>query len=70
MCIKDPYCRLNRPFVVDGEDRSLGHTGSESESDGDTLVADDFVGDLNANFRNMPNVEQGQDAPRKLRVSI
>ena len=42
MCIKDPYCRLNRPFVVDVEDGNLGHTGSENDSDGNAPVVEDF----------------------------
>ena len=74
LCFKDPYDRINRPFVTDVEDGTLGEADEGADDiEGDDLSAGLFEDDEG---NSEPIVEDGEEAlvgereKRKLRVSI
>jgi hypothetical protein len=67
-CFKDPYDRMNRPFVVDYEEGKVGEYENDDVNDGDNLddILDAEEGVTDEETDNNPK----ENVPRILRVTV
>ena len=77
-CFKDPFDRLNRPFVVDYQEGNLGASEAEDPGDNSDQIFDlDHGADEDASEQDTGDLENNEavmseevEAPRKHRVSV